>query len=231
MLLGVCAPDLAGRRLTIDGRRVQALRCGRVALLVAYVDQAAYAPAEIERRRSEPAWFAAEARLLERAVERAGVHGRVLPVKPLTAFADAEALETYADEHVARWSRALARLGGKRECAVHLFVGPHAAPGGAPYVARVAVAAGRHGRVPAFAEDSAVSRHALAVWRDVTAIAIAVRTVRTGNRRSALWSAVILLEESEIPALATVLERSAEAGTPLGVSAYLEAPRAPFTFV
>jgi hypothetical protein len=55
--------------------------------------------------------------------------------------------------------------------------------------------------------------------------------VQTGNRRGALWSAALLVNERDVNALSSLLGASAENGSQLGVSAYLEAPRAPFTFV
>jgi hypothetical protein len=231
ILLAACSPELAGRRLTVDGRRVQAIRSGRLALLVAYVDQQSYAPAEIERRRAEPAWFAAEARLLEQAVERAGAHGQVLPMPPLTVFTHPAALEHNALAQAARWTRGLARFAGKRECAVHAFVGPHVPPGGAPYVARITRQAVRSGKPPAITGSSAVTAHASALWRAVTALGIATRGVPVGDVRGALWSAVVLLEEADVPALAAAVDGSADAGTPLGVTPYMEIPRSPFSFV
>ena len=231
LLLGACSPELAGRRLVIEGRRVQAIRSGRLALLVSYVDQQDYAPAEVDRRRADGACLAAEARLLEQAVERAATHGRVLPMRVLTVFPHPEALERCAREQGARWLRALGRLGSKRECAVHVYAGPHAQPGGAPYVARIASRASRSGRTPSLSADAAIAAHALTVWRDATALAIATRGVQTAQRHGALWSAVLLLEENDVGLLAAVLEHLAETGAPLGIATYLEAPRAPFSFV
>ncbi|MBD5657182.1 MAG: GvpL/GvpF family gas vesicle protein [Candidatus Eremiobacteraeota bacterium] len=230
ILLAVCAPELAGRRLTIEGRRVQAIRVGRLTLLVAYVAPRDYTPEEIEGRRTDPVWFGAEARLLEQAVERATVHGRVVPMPLLTVFAQPGDLEGCALERAARWTRTLARLSTKRECAVHLYAGPHTPPGGVPYVARIAARATRNGRAPPFSANAAVTAHALSVWRESTALAVASRGVPAEDRHGALWSAVMLLEERDIVALSALLERSAVAGAPLGITAYVEAPRAPFTF-
>jgi hypothetical protein len=42
VLLAVCAPEVAGRRLVIEGRRVQAVPFGRLALLLSFVAQSAY---------------------------------------------------------------------------------------------------------------------------------------------------------------------------------------------
>jgi hypothetical protein len=231
VLLGVCSPELAGRRLTIEGRRVQSLRFGRLALLVAFVDQDAYALDAIERKRGEPAWLAAEARVLEHAIERAGASGTVLPMRLLTAFPHAGALEESAREQYPRWSRALTRLGGKRECVVHLYAGPHAPPGGEPYVLRIAQRASRSARLPAIKGDPAVVDHAQRLWRSCSRLATATRRVQTGGRRGALWSAVMLVPEGGVGALSAAIEATVEAGAALGVTAYLEAPRAPFTFV
>jgi hypothetical protein len=231
VLLAVCAPELAGRRLTVEGRRVQAIRFGRLALLLSFVDQQAYAPEELERKRGDAAWLASEARVLEQAVERTRVHGSVLPMRLTTTFAHAEALDESARESYPRWSRALTRLGGKSECVVHVYVGPHAPPGREPYVLRVSQRASRSARVPAMKGDPAVLAHAQDLWRTCSRLATATRRVHTGGRRGALWSAAMLVPESGVTALSAALEASVEAGSALGVSTYLEVPRAPFTFV
>ena len=231
LLFGICSPQLAGRRLTIEGRRVQAVGFGRLALLLGFVDQAAYAPDEIERKRGDAAWLATEARVLESAVARARASGAVLPMRLLTAYADSGVLEETVREHYARWSRALTRLGEKRECVVHLYAGPHATPGGEPYVLRVTGRATRSGRAPAIKAEAAVLDHAQALWRTCSGIATATRRVQAGSRRGALWTAALLVGEAEVAVLAAALERSAETGAGLGITAYLEPPRAPFTFV
>jgi hypothetical protein len=230
VVLAACAPELAGRRLMVEGRRVQAVRFGRLALVLEFVDGSAYAPEAIERGRDDESWLAAEARLLEGAVERMRAHGAVLPMRLLTVFAHPEALEETAREQYARWSRSLSRLGTKRECVVHLFAGPHVPPGGSPYVLRVARRASRTGRAPAFKGESAVIEHARRVWRECSEIATAARRIAEGARGS-LFSAAMLLEPEAVDPLGNVLDRAAEAGRPLGVSAYLETPRAPFSFV
>jgi hypothetical protein len=231
VMLAACAPQLTGRRLSIEGRRVQAIGFGRLALLVSFVDGAAYASAAIERRRDEAGFLAAEARLLEGAVERARVHGAVLPMRLLTVFEHPESLEVNAREQYARWSRALARLGTKRECVVHVYAGPHAPPGGLPYVLRVAQRVSRTGRPPSLKGDAPAVEHARRVWRGCAEIASATRRLPATTERGALWSAAMLLDESGVDRLAALLERSVEEGAPLGVTAYLEAPRAPFSFV
>ncbi len=231
LLLAVCAPELAGRRLVIEGHRVQVIAFGKVALVLSFVDQAAYAPAEIERKRVEPAWLAAEARLLEQAVERARASVAVLPMRLLTVFAHSSALEATAREQSARWSRALARLGSKRECVVHLYRGPHAPPGGEPYLVRVSLRASKSSRPPAVKADPAIAERAQQLWTSCAEIATATRRIATGACRGALWSAALLVEERDIPALSALVDAAAQAGAPLGLSAYLELPRAAFTFV
>ena len=77
LLFAVGSPELASRRYTIEGRRVQAIRFGRLALLLGYVDQAAYASEELERRRDGLPFLRTEARIHERAVERASALGAV----------------------------------------------------------------------------------------------------------------------------------------------------------
>jgi len=231
LLLGVCDPALAGRRIAVDGRRVQAMRMGRLALLLSFVDQAGYAPEEIERKRCDPAWLAIEARVLEQAVERVRVAGPVVPFPLLTAFPHAADLEALARERYAKWSRSLTRLGLKRECVVHLFAGPHAPPGGDPYVLRVTQRATRATRVPAFEAPAATLEHAQRVWQACAEIATATRRVRTAGLRGALWSGAFLVGDEAVEKLAGALAGFSIAGAALGVTAHLEAPRAPFTFV
>jgi hypothetical protein len=231
VLLAVCAPELAGRRLAIEGHRVQAIRFGRLALLLAFVDQHDYSLEEIERKRDDAGWLSSQARLLEQAVERARTNAAVLPMRLLTVFAHSGALEEAAREHYARWSRALTRLGPKRECVVHVYAGPHAPPGGEPYLVRISQRSSRTARVPALKADAAVAAHALQLWGACTRVATATRRVQTGNRRGALWSAALLVNERDVATLAALVRGSAENGAPLGVSAYVELPRAPFTFV
>jgi hypothetical protein len=230
-LLAVCAPELAGRRLKIEGRRVQAVRFGRLALLLSFVDSTAYATTELERKRSDTSWLAAEARLLEGAVERARSSVAVLPMRLLTVFAHSGALEECAKDQYARWCRALTRLGPKRECVVHLYLGPHAPPGGEPYLVRISRRSSRSARAPALKGAAAVVAHAQQLWLACSRIATATRRVQTGDRRGALWSAALLVSEPDVSALSALLATSAESGSPLGISAYLEMPRAPFTFV
>jgi hypothetical protein len=231
MLLAVCAPELAGRRLLIEGQRIQAVRFGRLALLLSFVDQQLYSVDEIERRRGDAAWLGAQARLLEAAVERARSSAAVLPMRLLTVFPHSGALEEAAREQYARWSRALTRLGSKRECVVHLFAGPHAPPGGEPYLVRISQRASRTSRPPVLKADAAIATHAQQLWQACAGIATATRRIQTGGRRGALWSAALLVNERDLVALSALVRGSAENGARLGVSAYLETPRAPFTFV
>jgi hypothetical protein len=231
ILLAVCAPELAGRRLAIEGNRIVAVGFGRLALLLTFVDQHAYSLEEIERKRTDASWLNSQARLLEQAVERARASVAVLPMRLLTVFPHSGALEEAALEHYARWSRALTRLGPKRECVVHLYAGPHAPPGGEPYLVRISQRSSRTARLPAIKADPAVVAHALALWGACTRIATATRRVQTGSRRGALWSAALLVNERDVAALAALVRGSAENGARLGLSAYIEIPRAPFTFV
>ncbi len=230
LLLAVCAPEFAGRRFAVGGRRLQAMRFGRLALLLAFVDQEAYAPDEIERKRSDPKWLAAEARLLESGVERLRPSASVVPLPLLTAFSHSSELEAYARDRYAKWMRALTRVGSKRECVVHLYAGPHAPPGGEPYVLRVSQQATRAARVPAFKAPPETLEHAQRVWSACTALASAARRVNTSGRRGALWSAALLLCEEDVAKLSRLLESFSAAGAALGITVHLEAPRAPFTF-
>lgn len=231
MLLGVGAADLAGRRLTVDGRRVQTVRYGSLALGVAFVDRGAYEPSEIARKRGEPAWLGAEARALERAVDRLASAGDVLPMKLLTVFPHADALEAAAAEHHARWARALGRLGDKRECVVHVYGGPHVPPGADAYVARVSGAATRATRMPAFAGDAETIDSLQSLWRDLASMANASRRVAPMPARGARFTQAYLVGAGDVAALGARVERFNAAATGAGLIAYLEGPRRPFSFV
>jgi hypothetical protein len=209
-LFAVCEPELAGRRLSIEGRRVVAVPFDRFSLLLSYV----------------------EARVHERAVERASQHGAVLPMRSFTIVEKTSELEAYVSGHAVRWSRSLARLGGRRECAVHLYAGPHVSLfTNEPYSIRVARHVTRSTRLPVLAGTPDVVEYAREVWQACTSVAQAARRIAPGERRGVLWSAVLLLAAADVTVIAKVLERSAVAGAALGVTTYLEGPRAPFSFV
>ena len=231
MLLGVCVPELAGRKLVVDGRRVSAIAYKRIALLVSFVDPAGYEFERLASLRADPVRFAIEARILEQAVERVSVFASVVPVKALTVYADPEALELAAAEHGSRWSRVLSRLGAKRECVVHVYVGPHVPPGGEPFVARVSARSSRSGRAPSVRGDERVVAHAAKLWQSCTETAIATRRVRPSPERNALWTASFLVNESDVEAFELLVERSSEKGAPCGVTAHFEGPRLPYSFV
>jgi hypothetical protein len=227
---GFGAPELAGRRFTVEGRRVQALRYGRLALLVAFVGQTEYAPNEIERRRSDETWLRLEARVHERAVERANLHGALVPARFLSIFPHPAALEEAATEHYARWCRTLTRLGAKREFVVHAFAGPHVAPGGTPYLLRVVANASRSPRVMTPKLGVEIVTQLQALWRTCGALATGSRRILGPPMRGALGSVAYLVPEHQAGALRTAIARASEAGAAAGLTYYMEGPRAPFTF-
>ncbi len=249
-IFAVCEPELAGRRLNVGGRRVVALAIDRFALLLNYVDRSAYTPGELALHRDDAPWQASEARVYEGSIERASRHGAVLPMPPLTIVNDASNLDAYVREHTLRWGRSLARLGKQRECAVHLFAGPHASLStSVPYSIRVTRRVLRSGRVPQVEGAPAVTAFARDFWQTCASLAVAVTLLgiccasvggrgngvagRRGGpetRRGALWSAALLLDEGGIDKLGSVLERTVAGASPLGVSVYLEGPRPPFSF-
>ncbi|MGH7757054.1 MAG: GvpL/GvpF family gas vesicle protein, partial [Vulcanimicrobiaceae bacterium] len=146
-LYGVATADLVGRRFTLDGQRVQAIRFGRVALLISYVEPDAFTPDVLDRRRHEDgAWMQQQASRHERIIERASVHARVLPQPLLTVFPNPQSLARAARLQSSRWQRSLTRVGEAREYALHVYAGPHAAPGGDPYLLRVSARAVRSQR-------------------------------------------------------------------------------------
>jgi hypothetical protein len=231
VLHGVAAPELAGRRLVVEGRRVQAVRFGRLALLIAFVAQNEYADDEVERRRCDVVWLRNEARIHERAVERAATHGTIVPARLLTVFAHPAALEETATEFYARMSRTLTRLGGKNEFALHAYGGPHAPPGGEPYLLRVSARATRAARLALPKVKDDVARELQAILKTCGALATAVRRVEGATARGLLSSVALLVPESESETLKLHVTNASIGASALGVTYYLEGPRAPFSFV
>jgi len=231
LLLAICGAELAGRRLTVEGRRVQVLPFGRFALLVAFVDQEAYSAPQIARKRDDAAWLGAEARAYQHAIERAQANGPVLPMKLLTVLTHTGALEDTVREHEARWSRALTRLAAKRECVVHLYLGPHVPPGEEAYVVRVSGRASRAGRAPTLGGEPHAVEHALSTWRACTGLALAARRIAPVPSRGSLFSTALLLAEKDVATLRESVGVASVAGVPFGVTTYFEGPRLPYTFV
>ncbi len=232
VIYAFCAPELVGRRMTIEGRRVQALAAGRFGLLTSYVDRESFSPEALAARADDRAWFAHHARIHERAVERLAELGTVVPAKPLTIVADAATLADYARERAVTWTRAYAKFRNARECAVHLFVGPHRLPFDEPYLVRVSARVERSSRVvaPLGGDASPVEVRARAFVDACAAAASAARRLPTTGRGH-LASLALLVPAGGEQRLA-VLAREARAELEaLGVAAYLEAPRAPHSFV
>jgi hypothetical protein len=227
---GFGAPELAGRRFTVEGRRVQALGYGRLALLVAFVGQNDYALDEIERRRLDEGWMRTEARVHERAIERAGLHGALVPARFLSVFPHHAALEEAATEHYPRWCRTLTRLGAKREFVVHAFAGPHVAPGGAPYLLRVVANASRSPRVLTPKLGVEIVTQLQALWRACGALATGSRRIVGPPMRGSLGSVAYLVPEHQADALRAALAAASQGGVAAGLTYYLEGPRAPFIF-
>jgi hypothetical protein len=230
LLLAIGASQMAGRRFSIEGRRVQAVRFGRLALAIGYVDAAQFGPEELARNREQVAWLRTEARLHERAVERAAVLGPVLPARLLSVHPTLGALEAYAKEQYARWSRALTRLGTRREYAVHLFRGPHAPPGSESYLFRVSARATRGGRAAVPRVDSPVAEELSKLQRACSEGPSATRRVAADGRRGELFASALLLDQAQSASLKTTLQGLSTAGGALGLTYYLEGPRAPFSF-
>jgi hypothetical protein len=204
---------------------------GRLALFIAYVDQAGYAPDEVERKRDDAAWLRTEARVHERVAARAAAGGAFVPTRLLQVFPHRLALEEAAAEHDARWARSLTRFAEKREFALHVFAGPHTAPGSEAYLLRVAAHVSRSvRRIPLKAKDEIVARVA-ELWRGCASHATAVRRVEGAPARGLLGSIVYLVAASEAESVPLLVSNATLAGAELGLSYYLEGPRAPFSFV
>lgn len=231
LFFGAGPAELASRRFVVEGRRVQGLRFRRLTLLVSYVDQAAYSPEELERRRSDLDFLRVEARIHERIVERAGAHGApVAPARLLTAFPDPETLEEFASTNYARWYRALPRVGDKRELVVHAFAGPHAAPERSPYLLRVTPFVVRTARGWQPKCERRFMEHVLVISGACSKAATATRRLALPSRRGALYSAAYLVDEAGAEKLRLALADNQTAGAALGITTYLEGPRPPFSF-
>jgi hypothetical protein len=230
LLYAFAAPELAGRRFSVEGRRVHAIRYGRLCLLVGFADREAFANEQVERRRGDAGWLRTEARIHERAVERAATHASVVPARLLSVYQSPEALEQAVRAAYVRWSRLLARLAGKREFVLHAFLGPHPAPNLESYMLRVSARAARSSRVPVPKAAPAVADAVQALWKACAAGASAVRALQRPTGRGALGSVAYLLDDGGEEALRSAVASASPDAAPLGISYYLEGPRLPFTF-
>jgi hypothetical protein len=232
---GIVPRDMVGRRFTVDGRRAFIVRSGRLGLVAGYVDPVEFAPPEVERRRADRKWLCAQARHHERVLERLNARGSILPLPFLTTYENVSALEAAVHANGARWIRALARIGPKREYGLHVFSGPHALPDGDPYVVRVSMQAARdrptqrRGALNG-AVDSPLDAHLSELWRACAAAAVATRRYGARGLRGFAFGAALLVDERGDEALRVALRALEPASHALGVSAYLEGPRLPFTF-
>lgn len=232
---GIVPGALAGRRFTVDGRRALIVRSGRLGLVTSYVDPVEFGPPEIERRRSDRKWLCAQARHHERVLDRLNALGSVLPTPFLTTYEDVGALENAVRMRGARWYRALARLGGKREYGLHVFAGPHAAPDAEPYLLRVSQRAVHERPGPRRSARPRITRppreaHLSELWDACVATAVAARPFDAPGVRGFAFGAALLVDDRGDEALRATLAALGPAGHELGVSAYLEGPRLPFTF-
>ncbi len=228
LVLGIAAPELAGRRFTIDGRRISATRVGRVALLVTYVERDAYTAEALEELRGDDERLASEARSYQRAIERAAVHAPVAPAGLLTVVTEAAELDALPPDRVLRWSRQLTRLGERRECALLCYAGPHALPAFEPYAVAVAMRALRMQK-PDFGTEPAIAAHLEATWKAVAEFGVSTRKLRAVTKRER-FGATLLIDPTEIDRLRTTLAAHAADAAALGLTWYLEGPRLPFSF-
>ncbi len=230
LLYAFAAPELAGRRFTVEGRRVQTIRYGSLALLVGFADREAYANEQVERRRGDAGWLRTEARIHEQAVERAAAHAAVVPARLLSVYGSPEALEQAVRQTYVRWSRQLARYSGKHEYVLHAFSGPHPAPGVESYLLRVSARAARTSRVPVPKAPPPIAAAVQGLWKACAAGASAVRALQRPTGRGALGSVAYLIDAGGEEALRGAVAEAMPAAAALGIAYYLEGPRLPFTF-
>jgi hypothetical protein len=229
-LYGVGGCSLAERRVVVEGQRVVAIRFGRLALVVGYVDPGACAPSELERCRGDRLWLRREARRHERVLERVCGQEAVVPIPLLTVYPGLDALEAIARERYARWSRSLARLAGKSELGIYVFGGPHAVPEIEPPLAREG---GRNSRTGPRArpDPTPLETHVRALWDACARSSNAIRRIDGDGVRGYVLGIAVLVGEAESSDLRKELEQLAPAGQSLGLSTYFEGPRLPFSFV
>ena len=230
LLYAFAGPELAGRRFSVEGRRIHAMRYGDLSLLVGFADREAFAGDRLERSRGDAEWLRTEARIHERAVERASAHAAVVPARLLSVYAGPEALEQAVRQTHVRWSRLHARLAGKREFVLHAFAGPHAAPGIESYLMRVSARASRSSRVPVPKAPAPIADAVQHLWKACAAASSATRALQRPTARGALGSVAYLVDEGSDDALRAAIAEAASAGAGLGITYYLEGPRLPFTF-
>ena len=228
-LYGVGPRSLAERRVVVEGQRVVAIRFGRLALVVGYVDPGACIPSELERRRGDRMWLLREARRHERVLERVCGQESVVPVPLLTVYPGLDALEATARERYSRWSRSLARLAGKSELGISVFGGPHAVPEIEPPLARAPVRNSRAG--PRSRPDpTPLQQHVRALWDACAGSSSAIRRIDGDSVRGYVLGIAVLVDDAESTELRKNLDQLAPAGQSLGLSTYLEGPRLPFSF-
>jgi hypothetical protein len=185
----------------------------------------------VERRRADENWLRSEARLHEQVAARASGAGSFVPARLLQVFPHRLALEEAAADHEARWSRSLTRFAEKREFALHVFAGPHSAPSSESYLLRVASHVSKSvRRIPLKASDEIVARVG-ELWRACAGHATAVRRIEGVPARGSLGSLVYLVAASEAESVPLLVAKASVAGAELGLTYYLEGPRAPFSFI
>ncbi len=227
---GVGDAALAGRRFVIDGSRATAVPYQRVALLVRYVDEEAWSNDAIARQRSDPQWLVGQAHVHETVLDRAMARGAVVPAPFLTFYESMAELNERAQQSYDRWRRALARISGKDEWAIHAYLGPHAVPRANPYVLRSAHSRSKTPSIAAYATAEATETIGK-LWRACGLFANASRPLDPSALPQHLLSGAFLVQRSRVEGFRAVLERFSANAQSAGLTVYLEGPRPPYSFV
>ena len=227
-VFGIGAPELAGKRWTVERITIIAIPFRKHSLLLRYVDASEWSGPALEAHRRDRTWLCEQARFHERVLSRVMRRGAVVPVRFCTVFDSFAHFEDASAENYQRWRRALLRLSGKFEWRLRVYEGPHAVPAPEPYP--LGNVAGDAARPASLRVTGAVADHLARLWKSCGALATAARTIEGCGERCRVFEAVFLLPDQGIPKFHEALGRWALSAKPLGLTYYFEGPRPPFTF-
>ncbi|MBV8245914.1 MAG: GvpL/GvpF family gas vesicle protein [Candidatus Eremiobacteraeota bacterium] len=215
--------ELAGRRFIVEGRAAATIAYGNLALVVRDLDRSDWSDAVIAEKLNDPEWATRQAAMQQRVLERAMSAGPVVPARPLTILRREE-LETFVRDNGDRLRRTLARIAGKQEWCLHVYLGPHVTSHEEPYVMRVAPAV-----LPAPIEGP-FSDHVTALWKRCSAVSFGARRIEPAQNPRYLFGATFLLARNHLREFRAALLDLASEAREMGLTYYLDGPHPPFTF-
>ncbi len=229
---GIAGAQIAGRKFQVAGERASAIGFGRLSLIVRYVPHEDWSGEALERRREDAKWFAGQAALHERVLERAMMRGPVVPADVLTIFPRLDDLEDSARANYDRWRRLLARVTGKEEWTLQVYHGPHLlARERAPYTLRTVPMSTRPGKLRIPAIDEPITAHLNALWKACGAATAASRQIEPRGGSKQVFGVAFLVASNRVDAFRETLMQFDGPARNLGLAYYLEGPHPPYTFV